>query len=187
MREPPWEDEKAVAQWALAAIEEMEEPPNSPGRADDADRNAFVVADGQVKWREGWSYERWREIAFERAKIGDFDLLMQFIAFRPNHVSIDSTFEQREILTDFIAGRLKRRKRPRVLAPYIPDKNIRFDLLVAKALRIKSLLKRNYGQMKGINERVAFTMALRGSTYRKMLRYLEKGPSHRARKVPHDK
>jgi hypothetical protein len=169
-------------------MEGVEEPPNSPDRADTTDRNAFVVVDGQVKWREGWSYDRWRNIAFERAKDGDFDVLMQFTAFRPYQVSIDSTFEQRKILTGIIAGKLKRRKRPRASwAPYVSEKNVKFELLVAKALRIKSLLKRSYGQTKGINERVAFIMALKGSAHRKILRYLEKGPSHRARKVPRNK
>jgi hypothetical protein len=168
---PPWEDADAVAKWALAAMAEAgEERPAE--RVGDAGRNAF---------REKGGYDHWQKRAFERAIEGDFDVLVQFIAFVPDLGTI-KTFEHRKILADIIAGQLKRRKRPRVWDPYLPEKTAMFGHLVEKALRIKSLLKRSYGQKEGINERVVFIMALKGSEHRKVFRYLEKG----TRKVPHN-
>jgi hypothetical protein len=77
---PPWEDEKAVRAWAIATLRSEERVEIDAARQ------------GPHKWNEDWA--RWQKRAFELAEEGDFDALIQFVAFSPNLGSI--TFEQRK-------------------------------------------------------------------------------------------
>ena len=171
---PPWEDADAVAKWVLAAMAEGGEEGPSERVGD-----ATVIVEGRVKWREGASYDRWREIAFEKAKEGDFDVLMQFIAFRPDQVSIDRTFEQRKILTDIVAGKIRRRKaRPREWPPLYYDvhspEDAAFAALVARVDRIRSLLGRHYGHQKGILARSASIAGAQGKLHERVLEHFRR-------------
>jgi hypothetical protein len=133
---PPWEDEKAVRAWAIATLRSEERVEIDAARQ------------GPHKWNEDWA--RWQKRAFELAEEGDFDALIQFVAFSPNLGSI--TFEQRKILTYVVAGKIRRRKaQPRKLPPlYVPPEDIEFDLLVGRVDRVRSLLRKHYGQKKGV-------------------------------------
>ena len=141
---PPWENEKAVAQWATAELDVLDnslpEPDTPP-----PDKEHLLKP-----YRPTWDlrFAAWREEAFSRANCGDFAVLRNYIGFAQLG---DMSQTERQVLMDILAGKIKRRGRPRKLQPFDTEEEINFERLVGYVGRVRALLARNYGDnRKGI-------------------------------------
>jgi hypothetical protein len=126
---PPWEDEKAVKAWVIAAMEREEEVAKQD-----------AATSGPRRWNEDWA--RWQERAFELAEKGDFD------AFDPGR-RVLAELGQHHIQTAANPDPCRRRKNssaqsaaakwPPLYYVHSPE-DVAFAALVARVDRIRSLL-----------------------------------------------
>jgi hypothetical protein len=145
---PPWENERAVAQWAMAELDVLDNSPPEP-HTPPPDK-AHLLTPYRPTRDHRWA--AWREQAFSRAKRGDFAVLRNYVAFA--HLGDMSLFE-RQVLMDILAGKIKRKRgQPRKLHLFETEDEVNFERLLLYVSEARALLAHHYGSnRKGILSR----------------------------------
>jgi hypothetical protein len=162
---PPWENEEAVTQWAVATLEREEK-----AEIEAVKREAAGSEPYRCEWPKGWSLSRYRKVVFDYAKRGEINPLLGYVEYFPLG---DITLDERRIMMDVMSGKIERGR--------ITHKSIlhaggelKFQARVMHVDRIRSILVRAYGHKKGVRERAASIAGLRGREHAEVVEYLRR-------------